>query len=88
MQQDCLEMRFLGFREEETQSKGLINQCLSLLPRSETVCQLGVEDCASLGEDSGAEEENKQKGRHAKYVISTPGPKPFESRKHQKCVLP
>ena len=39
------------------------------------------------GEDSGAEEGEKQKGRHAKYVISTPGPKPFESEEHQKCVL-
>ena len=48
----------------------------------------GVEDCASLGEDSGAEEEESKKGRHAKYVISTPGPKPFESWEHQKCVLP
>ena len=39
----------------------------------------GVEDCASLGEDRGAEEEESKKGRHARNVISTPGPKPFES---------
>ena len=72
-------MGFLGLKKKETQSNGLMNQCLSLLTTQRNRCLLGVEACASLGEDRGAEEEESKKGRHARNVISTPGPKPFES---------
>ena len=79
MQQDCLEMGFLGFREEGNSIKRFDESMPFFATTQRNRCLLGVEACASLGEDRGAEEDEGKKGRHAKYVISTPGSKPFES---------
>ena len=61
-----MEMRFLGLKKKKTQSKALIDQCLSFLPRSQTGVYWGLRPVL-LWEKTG--EQRTKKVRRA----DTPG---------------